>query len=141
MYADADERKRQFEDENEATTTGSCSRSRSDPRITSVGRFLRRTSLDELPQLINVLRGEMSLVGPRPLILEESSHAAQTWHARRLDLRPGITGLWQVSGRSDLPFQEMVGFDYQYVSGWSLARDIEILLATIPVVLSGRGAY
>ena len=79
----------------------------------------------------------MSLVGPRPLILEESKHAAQTWHARRLDLRPGITGLWQVSGRSDLPFQEMVRFDYQYVAGWSLARDVEILLATIPVVLSG----
>ena len=78
----------------------------------------------------------MSLVGPRPLILEEAKHAAQTWHARRLDLRPGITGLWQVSGRSDLPFQEMVRFDYQYVSGWSLARDVEILLATIPVVLS-----
>jgi lipopolysaccharide/colanic/teichoic acid biosynthesis glycosyltransferase len=112
-----------------------------DPRITRVGSFLRRTSLDELPQLLNVLRGEMSLVGPRPLILEESRHAAQTWHARRLDLRPGITGLWQISGRSDLPFQEMVRFDYQYVSGWSLARDVEILLATIPVVLSRRGAY
>ena len=112
-----------------------------DPRVTRVGRFLRRTSLDEIPQLVNVLGGEMSLVGPRPLIMEEAKHAAQTWHARRLDLRPGITGLWQVSGRSDLPFQEMVRFDYQYVSGWSLARDIEILLATIPVVLSGRGAY
>ena len=83
----------------------------------------------------------MSLVGPRPLILSEARHTAQSWHARRLDLRPGITGLWQVSGRSDLPFQEMVRFDYQYVSGWSLARDFEILLATIPVVLSGRGAY
>jgi lipopolysaccharide/colanic/teichoic acid biosynthesis glycosyltransferase len=67
--------------------------------------------------------------------------ATQSWHARRLDLRPGITGMWQVSGRSDLPFQEMVRFDYQYVSGWSLARDIEILIATVPAVLSGRGAY
>jgi exopolysaccharide biosynthesis polyprenyl glycosylphosphotransferase len=140
MYKDADERKRQYEEENESTD-GVMFKIKRDPRITRVGRFLRRSSLDELPQLVNVVRGEMSLVGPRPLILSESKHAAQTWHARRLDLRPGITGLWQVSGRSDLPFQEMVRFDYQYVSGWSLARDVEILLATIPVVLSGRGAY
>jgi exopolysaccharide biosynthesis polyprenyl glycosylphosphotransferase len=140
MYRDADERKAQFEAENEATD-GVMFKIKSDPRITRVGRFIRRTSLDELPQLFNVLVGNMSLVGPRPLILSEAKHAAQTWHARRLDLRPGITGLWQVSGRSDLPFQEMVRFDYQYVSGWSLARDVEILLATVPVVLSRRGAY
>jgi exopolysaccharide biosynthesis polyprenyl glycosylphosphotransferase len=140
MYKDADERKKQFEADNEATD-GVMFKIKKDPRITRIGRFIRRTSLDELPQLINVLRGDMSLVGPRPLILSESKHAAQAWHARRLDLRPGITGLWQVSGRSDLPFQEMVRFDYQYVSGWSLARDVEILLATIPVVLSRRGAY
>jgi exopolysaccharide biosynthesis polyprenyl glycosylphosphotransferase len=140
MYRDADERKAQFDAENEATD-GVMFKIKRDPRITRVGRFIRRTSLDELPQLINVLVGDMSLVGPRPLILAEAKHAAQTWHARRLDLRPGITGLWQVSGRSDLPFQEMVRFDYQYVSGWSLARDVEILLATIPVVLSRRGAY
>jgi exopolysaccharide biosynthesis polyprenyl glycosylphosphotransferase len=140
MYADAEQRKAEFEKENEATD-GVMFKIRRDPRITKVGGFLRRGSLDELPQLINVLKGEMSLVGPRPLILKEARHAAQTWHARRLDLRPGITGLWQISGRSDLPFQEMVRFDYQYVSGWSLARDVEILLATIPVVLSGRGAY
>ncbi len=140
MFEDAEERKKEFEKKNEATD-GVMFKIKRDPRITKVGSFLRRTSLDELPQLVNVLRGEMSLVGPRPLILKEARHAAQTWHARRLDLRPGITGLWQVSGRSDLPFQEMVRFDYQYVSGWSLARDVEILLATIPVVLSGRGAY
>jgi exopolysaccharide biosynthesis polyprenyl glycosylphosphotransferase len=140
MYKDAEERKRQYEKENEADD-GVMFKIKRDPRITRIGRFLRRSSLDEIPQLVNVFRGEMSLVGPRPLILSESKHAAQTWHARRLDLRPGITGLWQVSGRSDLPFQEMVRFDYQYVSGWSLARDVEILLATIPVVLSGRGAY
>jgi exopolysaccharide biosynthesis polyprenyl glycosylphosphotransferase len=140
MYRDAEERKRRYERENEATD-GVMFKIKRDPRITRVGRFIRRYSLDELPQLVNVFRGEMSLVGPRPLILSEAKHAAQTWHARRLDLRPGITGLWQVSGRSDLPFQEMVRFDYQYVSGWSLARDVEILLATIPVVISGRGAY
>lgn len=140
MYNDAEQRKEELDDANEAND-GVMFKIRRDPRITRVGGGLRRASLDELPQLINVLRGEMSLVGPRPLILKEARHAAQTWHARRLDLRPGITGLWQISGRSDLPFQEMVRFDYQYVSGWSLARDVEILLATIPVVLSGRGAY
>jgi len=140
MYRDAEERKRLYESANEADD-GVMFKIKKDPRITRIGKLLRRSSLDEIPQLINVLLGEMSLVGPRPLILSESKHAAQTWHARRLDLRPGITGLWQVSGRSDLPFQEMVRFDYQYVSGWSIARDVEILLATIPVVLSGRGAY
>jgi exopolysaccharide biosynthesis polyprenyl glycosylphosphotransferase len=140
MYRDAEDRKRELEEANEATD-GVMFKIKEDPRITRIGNFLRRTSLDELPQLINVLTGDMSLVGPRPLILVEAEKAAQSWHARRLDLRPGITGLWQVSGRSDIPFQDMVRFDYQYVSGWSIARDIEILLATIPVVISGRGAY
>jgi len=140
MHRDAEERKKQYEDANEADD-GVMFKIKDDPRITRVGGFLRRTSLDELPQLINVLAGQMSLVGPRPLILEEAEEAAQSWHVRRLDLRPGITGLWQISGRSDLPFEEMVRFDYEYVSGWSLARDVEILLATIPAVLSGRGAY
>jgi exopolysaccharide biosynthesis polyprenyl glycosylphosphotransferase len=140
MYRDAEERKALYAEHNDADD-GVMFKIKRDPRITRSGRLLRRLSLDELPQLFNVLRGDMSLVGPRPLILSESQHAAQTWHARRLDLRPGITGLWQVSGRSDLPFQEMVRFDYQYVAGWSLARDLEILLATFPVVLSGRGAY
>ena len=106
-----------------------------DDRITAVGRFIRRFSLDEAPQLINVLKGDMSLVGPETAALEEQ------WHLRRLELRPGITGPWQVYGRSQSPFQEMVRFDYQYVAGWSLARDIEILLATLPAVISGRGAY
>jgi exopolysaccharide biosynthesis polyprenyl glycosylphosphotransferase len=112
-----------------------------DPRMTSVGRFLRRFSLDELPQLLNVVRGEMSLVGPRPLILEESAALDESWHARRFDLRPGLTGPWQIQGRSDTPFQDRVRLDYQYVAGWSLARDVEILLATLPAVLAGRGAY
>jgi exopolysaccharide biosynthesis polyprenyl glycosylphosphotransferase len=140
MSDDAEQRKDDFEESNEAGD-GVMFKIKRDPRITKVGGFMRRTSLDELPQLINVLKGEMSLVGPRPLIPKEAEQAGQSWHARRLDLRPGITGLWQISGRSDLPFQEMVRFDYQYVSGWSLARDVEILLATIPAVLSGRGAY
>jgi exopolysaccharide biosynthesis polyprenyl glycosylphosphotransferase len=112
-----------------------------DPRTTTVGRFLRRFSLDELPQLLNVVRGEMSLVGPRPLIPQESAALDERWHVRRFDLRPGLTGIWQVQGRSENPFGEMVRLDYQYVAGWSLSRDVEILLATVPAVLSGRGAY
>ncbi len=90
-----------------------------DPRVTRVGRFLRRTSIDELPQLLNVLAGEMSLVGPRPIILDEHRHV-EGWATRRLDLRPGVTGLWQVLGRDDIPFGEMVELDYQYVTSWSL---------------------
>jgi exopolysaccharide biosynthesis polyprenyl glycosylphosphotransferase len=112
-----------------------------DPRVTRIGRVIRRLSIDELPQLINVLKGEMSLVGPRPLVLPEANALGESWHARRLELRPGLTGPWQVSGRSDLSVHDMVRLDFQYVTGWSLARDIEILLATVPVVLSGRGAY
>ena len=112
-----------------------------DDRITRVGRFIRRFSLDEAPQLFNVLMGDMSLVGPRPLVLAEHAALSEDWQARRADLRPGLTGPWQVSGRSHIPFQDMIRFDYQYVAGWSLARDIEILLATLPAVISGRGAY
>jgi exopolysaccharide biosynthesis polyprenyl glycosylphosphotransferase len=112
-----------------------------DERITRVGRFIRRFSLDEAPQLINVLKGDMSLVGPRPLVIEEHEALSEDWQVRRADLRPGLTGPWQVSGRSHIPFQDMIKFDYQYVAGWSLARDVEILLATLPAVISGRGAY
>jgi exopolysaccharide biosynthesis polyprenyl glycosylphosphotransferase len=112
-----------------------------DDRITSVGRFIRRFSLDEAPQLLNVLIGDMSLVGPRPLVLAEAAALTEAWQSRRADLRPGLTGPWQVSGRSHIPFQDMIKFDFQYVAGWSLARDIEILLATLPAVISGRGAY
>ena len=103
--------------------------------------MIRRLSLDEAPQLLNVLLGDMSLVGPRPLVMAEAETLTESWQARRADLRPGLTGPWQIAGRSDIPFHEMIRFDYQYVAGWSLARDIEILLATVPVVLSGRGAY
>jgi exopolysaccharide biosynthesis polyprenyl glycosylphosphotransferase len=140
MYLDAERRKRDVESLNEAKD-GVMFKIRRDPRVTRVGRFIRRFSLDELPQLFNVLRGEMSLVGPRPLIFPETDALEEHWHLRRLELRPGITGPWQIYGRSQSPFQEMVRFDYQYVAGWSLARDIEILLATLPAVISGRGAY
>ena len=125
----------------EVRDDGAIVKSRDDERITRVGRVIRRLSLDEAPQLLNVLKGDMSLVGPRPLVMAEAQTLTESWQARRADLRPGLTGPWQISGRSNIPFQEMIRFDYQYVAGWSLARDVEILLATLPVVLSGRGAY
>jgi lipopolysaccharide/colanic/teichoic acid biosynthesis glycosyltransferase len=110
-----------------------------DPRVTKVGEFLRRTSLDELPQLWNVLRGEMSLVGPRPFVVHESEQITG-WAGRRLDTTPGITGLWQVLGRNDIPFDEMVKLDYVYVTNWSLWTDVRLMLRTLPAVLRRRGA-
>ncbi len=109
-----------------------------DPRVTGVGRFLRRYFLDELPQLVNVVKGEMSLVGPRPLVLEEDRHVGE-WARLRLDVRPGMTGLWQVLGHSAIPFQEMLKLDYLYVTTWSLAGDLRLLAQTLPVVLRGGG--
>jgi lipopolysaccharide/colanic/teichoic acid biosynthesis glycosyltransferase len=110
-----------------------------DPRITRVGRRLRRFSLDELPQLWNVLRGEMSMVGPRPLTPEEDERVLG-WARGRLDLTPGMTGYWQVLGRTDIPFEEMVKLDYLYVINWSLWQDVRLMLRTLPVVIRGRGA-
>jgi exopolysaccharide biosynthesis polyprenyl glycosylphosphotransferase len=107
-----------------------------DPRVTRIGRLLRRYSLDELPQLWNVLRGEMSLVGPRPLILDEHRHV-EGWRERRVDLKPGITGLWQVLGRDGIPFEEMVELDYRYVTTWSLLGDLKLIARTIPAVAKG----
>jgi exopolysaccharide biosynthesis polyprenyl glycosylphosphotransferase len=111
-----------------------------DPRVTRVGGFLRRTRLDELPQLFNVVKGEMSLVGPRPIILDEDQYVAG-WARRRLDLRPGMTGLWQVLGASDIPFDEMTKLDYRYVTNWSLAEDLRLIMLTIPSILRRRAAY
>jgi exopolysaccharide biosynthesis polyprenyl glycosylphosphotransferase len=111
-----------------------------DPRVTRVGRWLRRTSIDELPQLVNVIRGEMSLVGPRPGTPEEVAQY-EPWQMQRISVLPGITGLWQVSGRSDVPFEEMVLLDIFYIENWSLDLEIRILLQTIPYVLLGHGAY
>jgi exopolysaccharide biosynthesis polyprenyl glycosylphosphotransferase len=113
---------------------------RSDPRITRVGFFLRRYSLDELPQLFNIVRGEMSLVGPRPLI-ETEDRQVEGRYRRRLGITPGLTGLWQAHGRSEIPFQEMVGLDYLYVTNWSLWGDIKLLMRTVSAVFRGRGAY
>ena len=111
-----------------------------DPRVTRSGRYLRRFSIDELPQLINVIKGEMSLVGPRPLILEEDAFV-QEWARKRLDIKPGITGLWQVLGRSDIPFDEMTKLDYVYVTNWSLREDIRLVLLTLPALLRTRRAF
>ena len=110
-----------------------------DPRITRVGRLLRLSSLDELPQLWNVLRGDMSLVGPRPLVAAED-RMVNGWGRGRLDLTPGITGLWQVLGRTSIPFEEMVKLDYLYVTNWSLWGDVRLILRTLPVVLRRSGA-
>lgn len=109
-----------------------------DPRVTHVGRFLRATSLDEVPQLLNVLHGDMSLVGPRPPLPYEVERYT-TWHRRRLDVLPGITGLWQVSGRNRLTFEEMVDLDVRYIEEWSLGKDLEIVWKTIPALLTDRG--
>lgn len=136
MAADADARKAEVAHLNKHAIAGEDARMfkiEGDPRVTRVGGLLRRFSLDELPQLWNVLRGEMSLVGPRPLILAEHAHVAD-WGERRLDLRPGITGLWQVLGRDEIPFGEMVKLDYLYVTSWSLGGDMRLLLRTLPVV-------
>ena len=111
-----------------------------DPRVTRLGRVLRRFSIDELPQLINVIKGEMSLVGPRPLILEEDMYV-QEWARKRLDLKPGITGLWQVLGRSDIPFDEMTKLDYVYVTNWSLRQDIRLVFLTVPSLFRMRRAF
>ncbi len=113
---------------------------KTDPRVTRVGRWLRRLSLDELPQLVNVLKGEMSLVGPRPPIPAEVAQY-EPWHLKRLEVPPGLTGLWQVSGRSELSFDEMVLLDIYYIETWSLGLDLRILLKTLPAVLLARGAF
>ena len=113
---------------------------KSDPRITKIGAWLRKTSLDELPQIYNVMRGDMSLVGPRPPIAYEIENY-QPWHMERLKAIPGLTGLWQVSGRSSVSFDEMVRLDIRYINNWSLWADFVILLKTVPVVLKGTGGY
>jgi exopolysaccharide biosynthesis polyprenyl glycosylphosphotransferase len=138
MREGAEEEQAKLVEMNEAS--GPLFKMRNDPRLTRVGRILRRTSLDELPQFFNVLRGEMSLVGPRPPVPAEVEQY-QPWHRQRLEVAPGITGLWQVSGRSDLDFDEMVLLDLYYIEAWSFFMDFQILLRTIPALLTGRGAY
>ena len=138
MVADAAEQQEELEEDNEAS--GPLFKIRADPRVTRVGRVLRRFSLDELPQLWNVLRGEMSLVGPRPLPLRD--HAMlEDWHKARYLVLPGMTGLWQISGRSGLEFDDLVRLDFTYIENWSIWSDVSIIARTIPAVLTGRGAY
>jgi exopolysaccharide biosynthesis polyprenyl glycosylphosphotransferase len=119
---------------------GALFKIRADPRVTSVGRFLRRWSLDELPQLFNVLRGDMSLVGPRPLPQRDYDRL-DDWHRKRYLVLPGMTGLWQVSGRSELDFDELVRLDFLYLERWSVFLDLVIILKTVPAVLRGDGAF
>jgi exopolysaccharide biosynthesis polyprenyl glycosylphosphotransferase len=138
MRADADDLQEHLEELNEAD--GALFKIRDDPRVTPVGALLRRFSLDELPQLINVLRGEMSLVGPRPLPLRDFQQL-QDWHKKRYLVLPGMTGLWQVSGRAELDFDDLVRLDFLYLERWSVALDLVILLKTIPAVLLRRGAF
>jgi exopolysaccharide biosynthesis polyprenyl glycosylphosphotransferase len=138
MTVDAEEQKELLRGLNEAD--GPLFKIKHDPRRTRLGRLLRRFSLDEIPQFYNVLRGEMSLIGPRPALPAEVAEY-QPWHMRRLDIAPGITGLWQVSGRSELPFDEMALLDIYYAEQWSPALDLKIFLRTIPTVIFGDGAY
>jgi len=138
MYLDAEKRLKKLKKYNE--TGGPIFKIKDDPRITRVGRYLRKFSIDELPQIINVLRGELSLVGPRPPIPEEVE-GYEEWHKKRLSVKQGITGLWQVSGRSILSFEDMLKLDLYFIQNWFIGMDIRIILKTIPVVLFGRGAY
>jgi exopolysaccharide biosynthesis polyprenyl glycosylphosphotransferase len=138
MYRDADQRQADLESINEAS--GALFKIKDDPRMTPVGRFLRRFSLDELPQLWNVVRGQMSLVGPRPLPLRDYERL-EDWHKKRYLVLPGITGLWQISGRSELDFDDLVRLDFLYLERWSVFLDLSILVKTVPAVFGRRGAF
>jgi exopolysaccharide biosynthesis polyprenyl glycosylphosphotransferase len=140
MIVNAEAMAEKFVTRTEDDPEGKLARKDDDPRITRVGHFIRRSSIDELPQFFNVLRGEMSLVGPRPALPEEVD-LYKPWHRQRLHVRPGITGLWQVSGRADIPFEEKVLLDIYYIENWSLGIDFQILAQTAPQIVFGRGAY
>jgi exopolysaccharide biosynthesis polyprenyl glycosylphosphotransferase len=136
MVLDAESLKDSLRDRNEAQE--GLFKIVDDPRVTRVGKFLRKSALDELPQLLNILRGEMSLVGPRPLVIEEDERI-EGWHRQRLELMPGMTGHWQILGPARVPLREMVAIDYLYVANWSLWTDVKILLRTVPHVIGRRG--
>jgi exopolysaccharide biosynthesis polyprenyl glycosylphosphotransferase len=138
MVTDAEKKMAELEKLNEVS--GPVFKIKNDPRLIPVGKFLRSTSIDELPQLLNVVKGDMSLVGPRPLPLRDCKGFDQDWHRRRFSVRPGITCLWQVNGRSSIPFEKWMELDMQYIDEWSLWLDLKILAGTIPAVLKGSGA-
>jgi exopolysaccharide biosynthesis polyprenyl glycosylphosphotransferase len=137
MVVNAEEMKEQLEESNEQT--GPVFKMKNDPRVTPLGRLLRKHSIDELPQLINVLRGDMSIVGPRPPLPSEVAKY-EGWQLRRLSVRPGLTCIWQVSGRNQISFQEWMFLDMRYIDHWSLTEDLSLILRTLPQVLTGRGA-
>lgn len=139
MATDAEHRIKDIEHMNEAD--GPVFKIKDDPRITQIGKWLRKTSIDELPQLLNILKGEMSLVGPRPLPQRDYEYFKTHWHRRRFSVRPGITCLWQISGRSNISFEQWMELDMKYIDNWSLSMDIKILFRTMRTVISGDGAY
>jgi lipopolysaccharide/colanic/teichoic acid biosynthesis glycosyltransferase len=138
MVNDAEEKQAELEKLNEVS--GPVFKIKNDPRVTWIGKILRKISMDELPQLINVLKGDMSLVGPRPLPVRDYNGFDQDWHRRRFSVKPGITCLWQVNGRHNIPFDKWMELDMQYIDQWSLWLDLKILTKTIPAVLQGSGA-
>jgi exopolysaccharide biosynthesis polyprenyl glycosylphosphotransferase len=139
MVEGAESQQQMLESLNEAN--GPVFKIKDDPRITRIGTFLRRYSVDELPQLFNVLKGEMSFVGPRPLPVRDVERIDAQWHRRRFSVKPGVTCLWQVNGRSDVSFDDWVRMDLEYIDQWSLGLDMRILMKTVPAVLKGSGAY
>src|SRR4029077_4983788 len=136
MVIDAESLKAELQKANEQS--GPVFKMRRDPRVTRIGRFIRKYSIDELPQLINVLRGDMSVVGPRPPVPPEGARY-EAWQRRRLSVRPGLSCIWQVSGRNQISFEQWMYLDMQYIDHWSLKNDLNLILKTVPVVLSGRG--